>query len=267
MFQDVAQGNGTFFTAASGANTGSGIIDSGSVANPSAWVSSTYTLSFTSATTYEVRDATTALVTSGTYTSGGAIAFNGAQITVTGQPATGDTFTIAPSATEDMFATISKLVTTLGRTTTQSADGAQFATEMGNTLTQLDSALDHASSIRSQVGARLQVLDTTASSRDDRDLELKGVPLPAAGPGLCGRHHKAERPAGGPPGSAELVREALPAVALQLPVAIVMQFMFATSAGSSSPPVHRYRMQTQHGHPNGAMPQVSVTGSGFPGVR
>jgi flagellar hook-associated protein 3 FlgL len=73
-----------------------------------------------------------------------------------------------------MFATISKLVTTLGRTTAQSADGAQFATEMGNTLTQLDSALDHASSIRSQVGARLQVLDTTASSRDDRDLELKG---------------------------------------------------------------------------------------------
>jgi len=173
VFMDVPQGNGTFYTRAGAPNTGTGIIDTGSVTNPTAWVSDTYTITFTSATTYEVRNAANTLVSSGAYTSGGSITFNGAQVTITGAPAANDTFQVGPSGSEDMFTTLNKLVATLNRPGVPASDSAQFSTEMGATLTQLDSALDHVSSVRSSVGARLSVLQSTADGRADNDLELK----------------------------------------------------------------------------------------------
>jgi flagellar hook-associated protein 3 FlgL len=43
---------------------------------------------------------------------------------------------------------------------------------MGATLTQLDQALDHVSSVRSEVGSRLASLDETANSRDEQKVDL-----------------------------------------------------------------------------------------------
>jgi flagellar hook-associated protein 3 FlgL len=171
-FVRVPTGNGTFTTGANAANTGSGVIDSGTVTNPSAWVRGNYTLQFTTATTYQIVNASSTVVASGTYASGAAIAFNGVQFTVSGQPATGDQFSINASTTEDMFTTLQKLVTTLGRPAVTASDRAQFNTEMGNTLTQLDRALDHTGDVRADVGSRLSLLDQTAASRDQRELDM-----------------------------------------------------------------------------------------------
>jgi len=172
VFQQVAQGNGTFFTGAAAANTGTGIIDTGNVTNPTAWVPGSYTLQFTTPTAWQVVDSTSTVVASGAYSTGAAIAFNGVQVTVTGAPAAGDEFTIATSGNEDMFTTLNKLITTLGRPGVTPADKAQFSTEMGATLTQLDSALDHTSGLRAEVGARLSILDDAQSTRADRELDL-----------------------------------------------------------------------------------------------
>ena len=173
VFMRVATGNGTFSTAANAANTGSGVIDSGTVTNPAAWVRGNYALQFTSATAYQiVNTATSAVVSSGAYTSGQTIAFNGVQVSVRGAPATGDTFSINSSTTEDMFTTLQKLVTTLARPNVTPHDRAQFDTEMGNTLTQLDRALDHTGDVRADVGSRLSLLDQSAASRDQRELDM-----------------------------------------------------------------------------------------------
>src|SRR3569623_3345848 len=56
VFQSIRNGNGTFVTAHNNANTGTGIIDPGSVVNAAAWVRDTYSLTVTTPTTYEVRD-------------------------------------------------------------------------------------------------------------------------------------------------------------------------------------------------------------------
>jgi flagellar hook-associated protein 3 FlgL len=172
VFLKVTERNGTFVTGASAANTGTGIIDTGSVANPAAWVSGSYSVHFTSPTAYEVLDSTNAVVTTGAYTSGGAITFNGIQFSITGNPATDDRFSVEPSTSEDMFTTLQNLITTLRRPGMTPVDRAQFSTEMGATITQLDAALDHVSSVRSDVGARLSVLQQTADSRDDHELDL-----------------------------------------------------------------------------------------------
>ena len=52
-------------------------------------------------------------MTSGTYTSGQAIAFSGLQVTLSGQPAAGDSFGVAPSSNQSLFTTVQNLVTAL----------------------------------------------------------------------------------------------------------------------------------------------------------
>jgi flagellar hook-associated protein 3 FlgL len=173
LFLNIAQGNGTFVTGANPANTGTGVVGAASVTNPTAWVRDNYTVHFTSATNYEVLDSASAVVTTGTYTSGGAIAFNGAQLSITGAPATNDRFAINASTSEDMFTTLQSLVTTLKQSTAAPAERAQFDTQMGTVLTQLDQTLDHVSSVRSDVGSRLAGLDATADSRAGQEVDMK----------------------------------------------------------------------------------------------
>jgi flagellar hook-associated protein 3 FlgL len=176
VFQNVGEGNGTFVVNANNLNTGAAVIDSGTVVNPAQWVRDDYTLTFTSATTYDIVDSGgNAIVTNGTYTSGGAIAFRGVQVTLTGDVVTGDEFSIDASGTEDMFTTLQKLVTTLGRPAVTNSDRALFSSEINNVISQLDRALDHTSSTRADVGSRLSVLEHAEETRADRTLDLKSA--------------------------------------------------------------------------------------------
>lgn len=166
-FVSIPQGNGTFYTAATAANVGSGSIDVGTVTNSAAWVPDNYTLSFTSATTWQVLDsgAPATVVASGNYTAGTAIGFNGVQVNVTGTPASGDSFAINQSSTEDIFTTLDNIVAALNVPSNSPAAMAQISTVLGNGLQQLDQAIDHVSLVNAQVGARLNALESTETSR------------------------------------------------------------------------------------------------------
>jgi len=85
-------------TKAGSSNTGTGAVSSSAITNPATWVAGTYTIAFTSATQYQVTNSGGATVASGTYTSGTPITFGGAQVTLTGAPATGDTFAVGPNS-------------------------------------------------------------------------------------------------------------------------------------------------------------------------
>src|SRR3569623_1413476 len=137
VFQSIRNGNGTFVTSYNNANTGTGIIDPGSVVNAAAWVRDTYSLTFTTPTTYEVRDSSNVLVTSGAYQADAAISFNGIQTAVSGTPAAGDSFTIAPSANQDVFTTLKNLSDALSRGTVDAAAKAQ----VGNAISRFNRQL------------------------------------------------------------------------------------------------------------------------------
>ena len=79
-------------------NTGTGTIGSASVTDPSTYGSGTYTVSFASPTQYTVTNSSGTSVASGTYSGGSPISFNGQQLTLTGSPAAGDTFTVSPNS-------------------------------------------------------------------------------------------------------------------------------------------------------------------------
>ncbi len=94
---DGSTGNPFFspLTLATTANSSASIT--ASVTNESQLTLDQYNIKIDSSGNYNVYDTQTgSLVTSGTYTSGGAISFDGIQATITGSPAAGDTFTIDP---------------------------------------------------------------------------------------------------------------------------------------------------------------------------
>ena len=98
VFQRISEGNGTFVLAVNPANTGGGALASSSVTNAAAWVRDTYTATFLTPTTYEVRNSANTLITSGVFTPPSqALTFAGIEFTIDGAPAAGDTFTVAPA--------------------------------------------------------------------------------------------------------------------------------------------------------------------------
>jgi len=167
VFQSIRNGNGTFVTSHNNANTGTGIIDPGSVVNAAAWVRDTYSLTFTTPTTYEVRDSSNVLVTSGAYQADAAISFNGIQTAVSGTPAAGDSFTIAPSANQDVFTTLKNLSDALSRGTVDAAAKAQVGNDINRAMVDIDRAMEKFTGLQAGVGARLNALDSEQSANED----------------------------------------------------------------------------------------------------
>lgn len=174
VFMNLPAGNGTFTTAAGAANTGTASIGAGTVTNPSQWVPDTYTITFTDATHYSVTNSSGATVTTGTYnaTAGGTgtISFNGVQVTLSGSPAAGDTFTVASAGKTSAFATLSGLITTLNSTTLNSA---QIATQVSQSLEQIDGAINNLGNVSAAVGGRLNAVTSSQSSAQSRQTNLQ----------------------------------------------------------------------------------------------
>lgn len=125
--------------------------------------SSTITYSPQAATSYLVEDASNSVVTSGAYQSGGQIAFNGMQVSVSGAPQTDDRFSIAPSTNQDLFTTLQNLADALNQGVTDNASQARLNNAVNNVLSSLDASLNNVIDFNAQVGARLNALDSQES--------------------------------------------------------------------------------------------------------
>jgi flagellar hook-associated protein 3 FlgL len=171
VFLEAVNGNGTFVSSANSANTGTGIIGPGSVSG--AFVPDTYTITFTQLLptdpiTYEVTGAVSGVVVpAGTpYVDGADIAFNGVRTGITGTPANGDSFTVAPSANQSVFETVQDLIGAMENSAGGGAQLAQFHNAMNRALTDIDQAMSNIVEIRAQTGARLNTIDSQASAND-----------------------------------------------------------------------------------------------------
>lgn len=178
VFRAIRNGNGTFTTLDNPANTGTGIIDTGTVAG--SFVADTYTITFTQAlptdpVTYEVTGVVSGVViAAGTpYVPGASIAFNGVQTNITGTPANGDIFTVSPSANQDIFTGLRNLVNALESGAASDDSLAKFHNEMNRFLTDVDQSLDNIISVRARVGARLNTIDTQLNVNEDFLLQTR----------------------------------------------------------------------------------------------
>lgn len=172
VFMGIKGGNGTFQTAAGAANTGTGVVGATSVTDASAWTGGSYTITFTDASNYEIHDAadpTGPAISTGTYTgSSGVINFNGAQINLTGAPAAGDSFSVTPSSSQDVFSTVAGLITAFETP----GGGAAMNNAVNAQLQNLDQAAGSFLSTRTQIGARMNTLDAQTSLGADMKLQF-----------------------------------------------------------------------------------------------
>jgi flagellar hook-associated protein 3 FlgL len=172
VFNQIKTGNGTFAVTAAAGNSGSGIVGATTVSNPAAYAGGTYAITFTAPGTYQVTQGAT-LVTSGTYTDGGTIAFNGVQVTLSGTPATGDAFTLAPSTNQSLFTTVQNLVTALQTGVTTSASATGLNNSINVAISNIDQAVAQTSDVQASVGGRLNSITTQQSVATSQQTQLQ----------------------------------------------------------------------------------------------
>lgn len=208
VFKRIRDGNGYFATGYAIGNIGTGIIDGGTVTEPAKWnalAGKDFSIEFTvddsaapapSVTYYDIIDTTsgnslltgaappTALTDQRVYRSdqpillknqGTESAFDlGSSVMISGAPATGDSFSLRPSSSQSVFATIGKLVGVLeGASTGTPGGAAQLANDIGFALTNLDQGIDNILRVRAQIGSRMGEVESISSVNDDLDIQYQ----------------------------------------------------------------------------------------------
>lgn len=210
VFQRIKNGNGTFVTSPNGTlplNTGTGVISPGTLLNINSWNSPTNSQNFSikfavnaGVTTYDIVDnvsgkslLTGAPAAAGpylrTYTSGSTISLKtqappdtnptpfdyGAELSIQGAPANGDSFTVKASTNQDLFQTISNLISTLNTPINGASDQAALANGLNSAMSNLDNGLNNVLTAQAAVGARLKELDSVQTVGQSRQLQYQQV--------------------------------------------------------------------------------------------
>ena len=210
IFQSVSSNESSPVSSGSAANTGSGTIGPASVSNSSDPANSLiYTITFgttttgtppTSVSSYSITSSdpsttpptVTAPTTPTPYTAGGNITVGSQTVAISGTPASGDTFTVAPANTgntsdTDIFATLDSLVAALK----QPADSATAQATLQNALTtagsKISNTYNNVLTTQTAVGGREQevtatqtAMQTTATQTANNLADIVSVNLPSA---------------------------------------------------------------------------------------
>lgn len=172
IFMRPRTGDGEIRGTAAGSNTGDAVLQSTGIADRTAWAGRSLSLVFTSPTAWEMREGATVL-SSGPYAAGDSITAAGVQVKLTGAPATGDAFNVAPAPRQDVFATLQALADALETPAAGGASSARLTNALTSGLADVAAAQDHFLSFRATTGARLASLDAAADRRAGEDVSLR----------------------------------------------------------------------------------------------
>jgi flagellar hook-associated protein 3 FlgL len=173
VFNQIKNGNGTFSVTANAGNTGTGIIGATSASDPATYGGASYTIQFTAPDAYEVLNSANVSVSTGTYTSGQAISYGGFQVTLSGTPATGDKFAVAPSTNQSVFTTVQNLVNALQQGPSTTSGSTPLNNAIAGAIDNIDQALGQVQTVQSSVGARLNTITTQQSAATTQQTQLQ----------------------------------------------------------------------------------------------
>jgi flagellar hook-associated protein 3 FlgL len=174
LFMQVPPGNGSFATSVAATNTGNGKIDSGTVTSAAALTGQSYEIRFTASSTIDIVNTTTnSLVQSQVYVPGQAINFDGMQMTVSGTPAIGDKFAISQGQTASVFDALDQAIAALNTPVTNDTDRAKVNDAIRQASATMEQAFDIALAKRSEVGGRMNALDTATNVGTDVQFQDK----------------------------------------------------------------------------------------------
>lgn len=175
VFQQIRNGNGSFVADIDPGNNGAGQISPGSVIDRTAFQAQDFRIVFTSETTFDVINDTTAatVLSAQSYAEGENIEFNGIQLEVTGDVATGDEFTVQASRNQDVFQTLSNLIETLDIIPTGAADEARLQQGLQRALGDIDQAIGNILEARTSVGTRQNSIESVNQESSSASLILQ----------------------------------------------------------------------------------------------
>ncbi len=168
VFMKIPTGNGVIAASGSATNTGTGMIDLGN--EVAGFVNDTYTIQFTAASpsTYEVYDSSSALIAGPTpFSNGDSLSFAGINVSISGEPNVGDTFTVEPSGQSDIFSSLQRLVDIFNTTGDDPASSAYRQNEVSRAFSGLDNAMESIGVLRSQSGSRLNAIEQQKTVNDN----------------------------------------------------------------------------------------------------
>ena len=179
------------------ANSGSGYIAVENAIDQQAYINAgrdTYTIEFLDAERFVVRDGAGDLVAGFddliddpddpdtppaqipagvAYTPGETITFDGVNVTLRGSPAEGDAFTVQPAQNQSVFATLSDLIGALESGSATPADAAVQRQGIDDALARLDRIETRFLEVRSDIGGRLNTLDSVEDTIAEQSLSLE----------------------------------------------------------------------------------------------
>jgi flagellar hook-associated protein 3 FlgL len=133
----------------------------------------TYTFTFDAVTNdLTVTDADNVDVFSGAYNAGDTISFDGIDVTLSGNPLPGDSFTMTEQEEMSIFDTINNAIAWM-ESGSVSIDTEQHQVDYNSILNQLTSSMTHITSRRVDSGVRLQVLESQQSRHLDMELNIE----------------------------------------------------------------------------------------------
>lgn len=186
-----------------GYNTGTGTITPGSVSDPAKWASSNNPQDFmvrftvttapsgTTTTTYRLydnRNPNAPVDISGAdqpYVAGQAIPLAnnttvpvqdyGASMIVQGAPGNGDSFTVAPSGTQSVFATLEKAIAALKNPVGASYSSTQLVNDIAAELSNIDQNIENVTRVQAKLGARMNELDSLQATSESVNVQYKST--------------------------------------------------------------------------------------------
>jgi flagellar hook-associated protein 3 FlgL len=189
LFVDIEAADNSFTTRTSPLNQGTGIVNPGFVVDEAAYADFypedlVITFNAESAITppgpnFTIRQGSDGRVVEGmdiqAYSNGDEIVVAGIGIKISGAPEPGDEFLVDSSEKQSITDTIYRLMDGLNNLEDNPTDAATLTNLLADTLNNLAFAQSSISQVRSEVGARLNVIENTSSLAADVDIVSKSV--------------------------------------------------------------------------------------------
>lgn len=182
VFMDITTGNGSFVATSDTGNLGGGVISAATLTDPTAYVGDVYTVDFSTDGSgnlvYQITGANTGPVYSAPlpgFDEDSKVTFNGITYSISGMPADGDSFTVEPSYSQDMFTSVNQIVAALRMPTDTTTTQATFLNALNVGMQNLDQAINHVDEVRASVGSRLNVIESERNINESLVVESKSA--------------------------------------------------------------------------------------------
>ena len=173
IFQRIRTGNGTIAVRQGAANAGSGTLSLAGFTDSTQWTGQPYTVTFNDVVgppasiqwTVTEDNPPNGVIGTGTYGPGQPIGFLGVQLALTGTPANGDSFTVRPAPTRDIFESVQALIDAVNLPKLTPNQQATKQNAYYAALEDLQQAGNVLIDARASIGARLATIERVDDQR------------------------------------------------------------------------------------------------------